>query len=40
MVHKKLCIVGVHTLMLEFGDPGLLLFFFYLGIEYRKKDTR
>ena len=36
MVHKKLCIVGVHTLMLEFGDPGLF-FFFYLGIEYRKK---
>ena len=25
-----------NTLMLEFGDPGLFIFF-YLGIEYRKK---
>ena len=29
MVHKKLCIVGVHTLMLEFGDPGLFFFFLF-----------
>ena len=33
MVHKKLCIVGVHTLMLEFG----YYFFFLLRNRISKK---